>query len=756
MSTWIFIAVGVGLFASLPLIGIAMGARGLRRLTLGPSLVVPIDTEEVHDVSRWELYAPWIEELERSGFEPMGWMRLRATTAASSEPVLAFALRDVDRGDTWAVIEPADLVSRALPVLLTLHSPLPEGGWLESTVGRGFTSLPPLDSLEINDPLVDSPRELFARHREWLVPREPEPRPMEISEFAAAFQAAMDRQLAERVRIGQLTPTGEPERWHCTVRTALAWARRQSKAQPAYLRHVTKLAAQQGSRPPIPLIEEVRAFERYESLWRGRPRSKVWLAVLLVTGVLAVVSFAQLLDWQGALAIGVALLVHELGHFLAMRAFGYRDSQVFFIPFLGAATTGTKPEATVAQEMVVLLAGPVPGLLLALLLVVVLPLLGVAEGFGEELITMLVVINLLNLLPIFPLDGGRIVHRLIAAGRPFVDLSFRLLAVGIFLLAAVTLADGITVFLAIFVAIGIPSGYQLAKLEQRSRALEAPEGDDADRVRLLRVFRALREAADHGGRATRTVLVARQLRDRLVNEPASVRAAMLWLAIYGGTTFGGVLVLGAVAVSTSLLIDPPDLLLATDLRPFDCDAPPDVRGQIAVYECVLDDPDALRALDDELGWYGMSAVPFCSAGPWGRARAPSEAARNARRTAALVMESRQGRATGAEPLDLGSVLGSSDGLEERLAPYAGEPWYDAEVAARVQSWLEGYDSADAAVLRERLHCQEGEGFLGGGVLVQHAVRGNALRIVVHDDLPGVGELLCARRCSSITRRAVEL
>ena len=120
------------------------------------------------------------------------------------------------------------------------------------------------------------------------------------------------------------------------------------------------------------------------------------------------------------------------------------------------------------------------------------------------------------------------------------------------------------------------------------------------------------------------------------------------------------------------------------------------------------------------------------------------------------MELRQGRASGAEPCDLGSVLGSSEGLEQHLAPYTGEPWYDAEVAARVQRWLEGYDPADALVLRERMQCEEGESLLGGAVIVQHGVTGNALRIVVHDDQPGVGALLCARHCASISRRAVEV
>ncbi len=107
---WIVIALGVGVVLGLPLLATVLGARSLRRLTMGPSLVEPVATEDVHDESRWVLYAPWIEELERADFEPMGWMWLRTTTAATAEPALAFALRHVDRGDVWATIEPADSV----------------------------------------------------------------------------------------------------------------------------------------------------------------------------------------------------------------------------------------------------------------------------------------------------------------------------------------------------------------------------------------------------------------------------------------------------------------------------------------------------------------------------------------------------------------------------------------------------------------------------------------------------------------------
>src|SRR5262245_10303645 len=63
-----------------------------------------------------------------------------------------------------------------------------------------------------------------------------------------------------------------------------------------------------------------------------------------------------------ATLVGV-LLFHEGGHWAAMRVFGYRDVRVFFIPFLGAATSGRARGVAGWKEAVVSLMGPVPGII---------------------------------------------------------------------------------------------------------------------------------------------------------------------------------------------------------------------------------------------------------------------------------------------------------------------------------------------------------------------------------------------------------
>jgi hypothetical protein len=110
------------------------------------------------------------------------------------------------------------------------------------------------------------------------------------------------------------------------------------------------------------------------------------------------------------------LLVHELGHFAAMRAFGYTDTKIFFVPFVGAATAGRKVGVPAWEEAIVLLMGPMPGLLAGTIL-----LLAGAEGLARELAVIAVFVNAANLLPVEPLDGGRLITRTLFGRHPGLE-----------------------------------------------------------------------------------------------------------------------------------------------------------------------------------------------------------------------------------------------------------------------------------------------------------------------------------------------
>ena len=129
---------------------------------------------------------------------------------------------------------------------------------------------------------------------------------------------------------------------------------------------------------------------------------------LLTTSASMLVSVAAYsLIWGLRFAAGfvVLLLIHEMGHVLQLRREGIKATAPMFIPFLGALVMMKELPKDAAAEARVGLAGPVLGSLGALI-----PL-GIFALTGNELWQALAFVgfflNLFNLLPVLPLDGGR-------------------------------------------------------------------------------------------------------------------------------------------------------------------------------------------------------------------------------------------------------------------------------------------------------------------------------------------------------------
>lgn len=125
------------------------------------------------------------------------------------------------------------------------------------------------------------------------------------------------------------------------------------------------------------------------------------------------ISFFLLPDFRIALALLLILLLHEAGHLAAMRFFGYRETGVFFIPLLGAFASGTKRTISQKEAAIVLMAGPLPGLLLGLIFLMAVRYLPAAQTLYwlKAVGAGLILLNGINLLPVFPLDGGQLLNR---------------------------------------------------------------------------------------------------------------------------------------------------------------------------------------------------------------------------------------------------------------------------------------------------------------------------------------------------------
>lgn len=117
-------------------------------------------------------------------------------------------------------------------------------------------------------------------------------------------------------------------------------------------------------------------------------------------------AYAVLFSWQFALVLIASLVIHEMGHLWAMRRYGMKTRGLYLIPLLGAAAVADDAFPSRKAESVIALMGPCWGLLMALAAA------GVYAATGSPLVAAIAgwmaMLNLFNLLPINPLDGGRL------------------------------------------------------------------------------------------------------------------------------------------------------------------------------------------------------------------------------------------------------------------------------------------------------------------------------------------------------------
>jgi Zn-dependent protease len=131
------------------------------------------------------------------------------------------------------------------------------------------------------------------------------------------------------------------------------------------------------------------------------------LKLLTTSGsmLVSVAAYSLIWGWKFALGFVLLLLVHELGHVIQLRREGIPASAPMFIPFLGAVVAAKSLGDNALAEARVGLAGPVLGSLGAALLIPVWQATG--DEFWAALAFTGLFLNLFNLLPVVPLDGGR-------------------------------------------------------------------------------------------------------------------------------------------------------------------------------------------------------------------------------------------------------------------------------------------------------------------------------------------------------------
>lgn len=190
-----------------------------------------------------------------------------------------------------------------------------------------------------------------------------------------------------------------------------------------------------------------------------------------------------------SIALFMIVVLHELGHAMAARYFGIRTLDITLLPIGGVARLERMPDDP-KQELVVALAGPAVNVVLAILIYGLILLGVLGEGlprldnvvdasmpFLVHLLMANVFMVLFNLLPAFPMDGGRVLRSLLAMWLDYVKATQIAATIGkvmafLFAAAALVFAMPMLFLIALFVWMG--AGAEANYARQRTGFVGVP------------------------------------------------------------------------------------------------------------------------------------------------------------------------------------------------------------------------------------------------------------------------------------------
>lgn len=165
--------------------------------------------------------------------------------------------------------------------------------------------------------------------------------------------------------------------------------------------------------------------------------------------VLALASFGLwelFFSWQFAVLLMLTIFIHESGHVWAMRRMGMKTKGFYFVPLLGGAAVPDDMFPSRGSESYVAIMGPIWG---GLMIIPVFAIWYATENpLWAGIIGWIAMINLFNLLPILPLDGGRILRSIAFSFSR--KIGFVLVGAGIVLGAYISFKAGLLLFVFLF------------------------------------------------------------------------------------------------------------------------------------------------------------------------------------------------------------------------------------------------------------------------------------------------------------------
>lgn len=205
--------------------------------------------------------------------------------------------------------------------------------------------------------------------------------------------------------------------------------------------------------------------DNFESIYPPKPtlfrkKRTGHIAVTVFSMVLFVLTFSFILnDYYLIGLLLLTLVLHEGGHFLMMKLFKYEELNMLFIPFMGAMVMGKKIKYSQRESALMILAGPIPGIILGAAILLIPGLQD--SAFWIQLGVMLVLLNVLNLIPIDPLDGGQLFRNLFFKNFELSQLIFAILSALSFMVIGLILNSWLFILFGFLLGLRIKSRHKM-------------------------------------------------------------------------------------------------------------------------------------------------------------------------------------------------------------------------------------------------------------------------------------------------------
>ena len=553
------IATVFGLFVALQFSSLILIAARLVKLQLwAPTFTTVPRTDAAEELPYLDAAR---EVLEQEGFQYVSTRRVRSMIV---EPSILDGHVDVYYHpdlDVHAETLAAGLPNPRVPFDISLLNTYADGSALLTVNGLCHYLLPFPKYVAIADGYVTTFALQLAHH---LAEREKNPArrtdPAEAPALAAALANAM---LPEMERSGSAyaaaSRDGEPVyamSLFATIKLALRM-RSGAGRRAAMQAQQRKSDLPPESAPEVRLASERHAFVRSLLTLNSlhSPRWFRWSAF-----VVSAAAFIGLGAWWWglsiALVLGAVVALHEGGHWLAMRLAGFRNVQVFFVPGMGAATSGEKHGANPLTHLAVYLAGPMPGLLLAMGGIAWMMFGHVDSGawwYPTFIMAIGVsfVLNLLNLAPVMPFDGGRVVDLFVFGRLPWCRFAFGLASGAVLLGLGFASGDKVVGGLGLLSFIWLPHYYRIAKVSRDllRQGAKAPVAQEEFRAAAGRLFDFLAQSAYAKWSYQAKMNVGRNILPRFLGRLPDLKEALSGVFIYVICCVAPLALLAAFALS---------------------------------------------------------------------------------------------------------------------------------------------------------------------------------------------------------------